>query len=112
MATILVADDELLVREGVADFLVSAGHRVLRASNAAEVRLRLAEAGHVDWLLLDRSMPGVNGVALAGDLRAEGLKARIVLMTGDDIDASALGASGIERVLGKPFPLDALAFLG
>ncbi len=65
--TVLVVEDEILIRMLAADSLEDCGYKVLEASDAAEA-LRILEAhDEVDVLFTDVNMPGqMDGIALAG----------------------------------------------
>jgi PleD family two-component response regulator len=64
--TILVAEDEVLVRMVIADNLRSAGYTVVEASNAHEALELLRNSVDVRLILSDVRMPGtIDGVALA-----------------------------------------------
>lgn len=67
--TILLVEDEDLVRELVRDFLQGGGYTVLEAQNA-EQALEIAGGGSlsVDLLITDLVLPGINGVSLAEQL--------------------------------------------
>src|SRR5260370_15791127 len=71
METILVVDDEALVRSLARDILLGAGYRVLEAEDG-EQALRVAEEhpGAIHVLLTDVVMPGINGKELADRLAA------------------------------------------
>ena len=63
--TILVVEDELLVRMMAVDIMLEAGFRVLEASNADQA-VELLRSKHVDLLFTDVRMPGsMDGVELA-----------------------------------------------
>ena len=65
VATILVVEDEILVRMAAADFLMDAGYLVCGAADAAEA-ISMLEAGHeIDVVFTDIRMPGLlNGIGL------------------------------------------------
>src|SRR5439155_25246387 len=64
--TILVAEDEILVRFMAAEHLRAAGFNVIEASNAAEAIDVLQSSEPVDLLFSDIAMPGLmNGAMLA-----------------------------------------------
>ncbi|MBE9638464.1 ATP-binding protein [Salipiger mangrovisoli] len=109
--TVLVVEDEILVRMVVADALRDRGYRVLEAGTAAEALQVLAEAGEVDVLLTDVGLPrGMNGRQLAEAARAARPGLKVVFVTGYD-EGATLGrvppASEIE-VVQKPFDLEVL----
>jgi DNA-binding response OmpR family regulator len=70
--TILVVDDEPLVRSVIRRILMGAGYRVLEAPSAQAARELLgADDGRaVRLVLLDNTMPGENGSAAVPSLRA------------------------------------------
>ena len=82
MGTVLLVDDEKLVREATADMLEDFGYRVVQASSAEEA-LRLARGGlQADILVTDHLMPGMNGTDLARTMRAERLVSKVLIVSG------------------------------
>ncbi len=61
MKTILVADDEEAIRDLLAEELTDEGYRVLTASNARDA-LKMVETEHLDLVILDIRMPGMDGL--------------------------------------------------
>lgn len=104
-ATILVVDDEPLVRNAFARVLERAGHHVLRAGDGREA-LDLLRTDIVDLVITDLMMPGMNGVEFAGVL-AEGhpsLREHLIVICGGAVTQDAvqfLNTPGL-RVLNKP----------
>ena len=100
-ATILLVDDEELVRIGTAEMLTDLGYKVVEASSGAEA-LRLLRAGDApDLMITDYLMPGMNGVALVEHACALAPAMEVMLITGYSTIAEGPGAA-IPR-LGKPF---------
>jgi signal transduction histidine kinase/ActR/RegA family two-component response regulator len=100
-ATVLLVDDEELVRNGTADMLRDIGYEVLTAASGAEALLLLRSGAEINLLVTDYLMPGMNGVDLvqaAGSV-VPGLPA--LLITGYSNIASGPGAA-LPR-LAKPF---------
>ena len=100
-ATILLVDDEELVRNGTADMLRDIGYEVLTAASGAEALMLLRSGCEISLLVTDYLMPGMNGVDLvqqAGSV-VPGLPA--LLITGYSNIASGPGAA-LPR-LAKPF---------
>ena len=65
-ATVLVVEDEPVVRFNAVEIIEQAGWNALEASNSAEALGVLAEVGAVDVLFTDINMPGeMNGLDLA-----------------------------------------------
>jgi len=105
--TILVAEDEAAVRDLVVSVLTAAGYSVYVASDAPEA-LSLASdpALHLDLLLTDIVMPGMNGRVLAQRIRALRPGARVLYMSGYPLGAEITETDG--RYLQKPFARDDL----
>ncbi|HET8996190.1 MAG TPA: PAS-domain containing protein [Acetobacteraceae bacterium] len=98
--TVLLVEDEPAVRETIAGMLTSLGFTALAAEDAAAA-LRLVESGRgFDLLLADLVMPGMDGVQLAGLVRARRPSLPVVLITGYSDDRRV---SGERWVLSKPF---------
>ena len=109
--TVLVVEDEVLVRMVVVDALRDRGYSVLEAGTAAEALEALARTPQVDLLLTDVGLPrGMNGRQLAEAARAELPGLKVVFVTGYD-ESAALGgelpAADVE-IVQKPFDLDVL----
>ncbi|RAK56486.1 PAS domain S-box protein [Phenylobacterium deserti] len=104
--TILVVEDDDLIRSSTADMLTQAGHVVVEAADAPSA-LKALDACRADILLTDVGLPNVSGVALAREARARMPALQIILATGDDAaapDAKELG--GV--LLLKPYSADDL----
>jgi nitrogen-specific signal transduction histidine kinase/CheY-like chemotaxis protein len=100
-ATILLVDDEELVRGGTADMLSEIGYDVIEATSGADA-LRLVRDGLApDLMITDYLMPGMNGVELIQAVRALAPDVRVMLITGSSTIAEGPGAS-VPR-LAKPF---------
>ncbi len=101
--TILLVEDEGFVREVTGEVLRAAGYRVLAAANGAEAARMYAERrGEVDLLLTDVVLPGETGRALAGRLRREDPKLKVLVVTG--YAEQMKGREAVqEELLAKPF---------
>jgi len=79
---ILLADDHPLFREGVANSLrASADFAVVGEAGSGAEAIQLAHALHPDLVLLDVSMPGIDGIAAAMRIAAELPGTRIMMLT-------------------------------
>lgn len=99
---VLVADDEPLIRDSVAEILRTRGHRVETVGSAEEAlssaRVRMPDVVIVDW-----RMPGGGGRVVEGLLADGAFQGRIFLLTGSITgDEEAVLRDGVERI-GKPF---------
>jgi len=100
-ATILLVDDEELVRMGTADMLGDLGYKVIEANSGAEA-LRLLRAGDTpDVMITDYLMPGLNGVQLIEQARELAPTMEVMLITGYSTIAEGPGA--LVPRLAKPF---------
>lgn len=109
--TVLLVEDEDLIRHLAEQILVEAGYRVLSASNASEAVERAEGANErIDLLLTDVVMPGVSGTDLAHRLLRHHPEMRILYMSG--YSDSLIFRYGVlqERAsfLRKPFSAEAL----
>jgi len=105
--TVLVVDDEMVVRAITARILKQAGYRVREAASAATALMLLHSVPKPDLILTDVRMPGMNGVHLAMEVGNAWAGLPVVLMSGDappDLP-SDLRAAGF---LPKPFDGEAL----
>jgi CheY-like chemotaxis protein len=81
--TILVVEDEVLIRVDVADYLPQCGYRVLEAANAAEAISVLQTDHDVDLVFSDVQMPGkFDGFGLAQWIRENRPDLKVVLTSG------------------------------
>ncbi|ARP87088.1 response regulator [Bordetella genomosp. 9] len=83
MALIVVADDEVLLAEMLADLLEDAGHETVTAPHG-KAALEIMRARRPDLLITDFMMPLMTGLELAEAVRADGAMQNlpIVLVTG------------------------------
>lgn len=104
-ATILVAEDELAIQALMSRILERAGYTVLMGSSAEEaIEMSDAHEGHIDLLLTDVVMTGMNGRELADTMQVRRPGVAVLFMSG--FDGGALRQRGIhegERFLAKPF---------
>ena len=99
--TILVVEDEVLVRMVIADNLRDAGYTVMEASNAHEALGLLRNSVDVRLILSDVRIPGtMNGVALARTVRSEFPVIKIVLTSGT---LTRLDWAGHDGFFPKPY---------
>jgi DNA-binding NarL/FixJ family response regulator len=90
--TILIVDDHPLTREALAALLVQNGFDV--AGQAADGETAVRQAGELgpDLILLDLSMPGMNGLEALPQLRAAAPAAEVVVLTASGTEENLLGA--------------------
>jgi DNA-binding NarL/FixJ family response regulator len=113
MIRVLVADDHSMVREGLASVLTADGDIVVAgtAANGAEALAAVREVS-VDVVVMDLSMPVMDGVAATRAVRAEHPGIRVLVLTSfGDRDqvrrAVAAGATGYQLKDAEPADLRA-----
>lgn len=106
--TVLVVEDEALIRFSIADELRDAGYAVLEARNADEA-IRILEADRtVDLVFTDIDMPGsMDGLRLSALIRDRWPPIRII-MTSGKTPPSGLALPGGSRFIAKPYSSDGL----
>jgi len=110
-ATILVIDDEEIVRDALREMLAPLGLEVLTAPDgAAGVALFEERAQDIRLVLLDLSMPGVTGEQTFHDLRGHDPDVPIVLSSGftEEEAVSRFEGLGLSGFLQKPYRLETL----
>jgi two-component system cell cycle response regulator CtrA len=105
--SILIVDDEPVIRRVAELALVGAGHTVMEAGDsAAASELIHLRKTPFDLVLLDRTLPDGEGTALIPTIRRIAPSTRILVVSGlGDLDASSVGANGF---LAKPFTRSSL----
>jgi HD-like signal output (HDOD) protein/FixJ family two-component response regulator len=125
MRTILVADDNAICREPIAATLRLNHYQTLEASNGVEA-LQLAMENHPDLILLDLSMPVMDGLSFLGKLRGADVtrKTPVIVLTATKdreavLQAAKMGVSSfllksnfsntelisrVHSILGEPEP--------
>ncbi len=104
--TVLVADDDEMVLEVITHKLVAAGYRVITADNGTSA-LRQIVTEHPDMVILDVSMPGLDGLSLCYELHssAETAQIPVLMISGHDrqVDIDLGMTVGADDYLVKPF---------
>ena len=106
---ILVVDDDPDVRRMLARTLSAEGHEVEAVADGGAA-LAAAERHAPDTVLLDVSMPGLDGLAVCRRLRARGLAGPILLLTARDAVADRVAGleAGADDYVIKPFAVEEL----
>ena len=110
--TIVVADDEKNIREGLAEALSLDGYRALPAADGEEA-LALVESGDADLVITDLRMPKIGGTELLKSVvnRYPGLPVIVLTGHGTIEDAVVAMRAGAFDFLTKPVNLDHLSLL-
>jgi CheY-like chemotaxis protein len=106
--TLLVVEDEILIRLATADYLRENGYRVLEASNASEALSVFAAGEPIELVFSDINMPGrMSGNGLADWIRQQFPDVK-VLLTGGELSAPQYPTSKYGPVITKPYSHEAL----
>jgi two-component system OmpR family response regulator len=102
-AHILVVDDDREIRDLLSRFLRKNGYRVDLAADGHEMR-RVLESARIDLVILDRILPGKDGLTLCRELRTRS-RVPVILLTllGGDTDRIIGLEVGADDYLAKPF---------
>jgi two-component system response regulator MprA len=108
-ARVLVAEDDRAVRESLVRALQLEGYTVVAANNGAEA-LDAVRQAEPDVLLLDVSMPLVDGLTVCRVLRSEDNRLPVLMLTArtETSDRVAGLDAGADDYLSKPFDLGEL----
>ena len=107
MATILIVDDELSMREFLTILLEKEGFRALTAEDGASALKKIA-SNKIDLLLSDIRMPGIGGLSLLEKTKAIDSSIPVIMMTAYASPEDAVNAmkNGAYDYITKPFKVD------
>jgi CheY-like chemotaxis protein len=108
---VLVVEDEPVVRGLIVDVLNDLGYRALEAADGPKGLAVLQSSRHIDLLITDVGLPGLNGRQLADAARTVRPKLKVLFMTGYAENA-ALASGFLEpgmTMITKPFAMEVLA---
>ncbi|MBW3505230.1 MULTISPECIES: response regulator transcription factor [unclassified Pseudomonas] len=78
---VLIADDHSLIRSAMKVLLESQGYEVVAEAANGTDTVQLARLHHVDLIVLDITMPGLDGLEVINRIRVAGLDTRILVLT-------------------------------
>jgi CheY-like chemotaxis protein len=107
--TVLVVEDEMLIRSAVAEYLRKLGYRVVEAADAAEAVAVFSSGEPIDVVLCDVELPGtMDGLSLGRWINRRRSAPPVLLTSGRSIGLSARERTAFSFIA-KPYRLPALA---
>jgi DNA-binding NtrC family response regulator len=109
--TILVVDDESLIRFALSERLTAEGYRVVEAETAAEAMAKSHDG--IDLVLLDYRLPDGDGLSVLRHIKEHSPETLVILLTahtGVEVAVEAM-KQGAYHYASKPFNLDEIAIL-
>lgn len=109
--SILVIDDEMIVRLSCQRVIVPAGYELQLATSGPE-GIELLKARHYDLIITDFKMPHMDGIEVLANIKRMKPDARTIIFTGYLTEATLdkIREAGADLLLEKPFnPADLLA---
>jgi DNA-binding NtrC family response regulator len=110
MATILIIDDEEIIRGLLRSALEAAGYEVVEAANGRE-GLELYRHRPADLVITDIIMPELNGLDMLLELTREFLHAKVIAISGAGGEKNVLDVAkllGARQTFQKPFSMPQL----
>ena len=106
---ILIIEDDVSILRGLKDNLTFEGYRVHTSTDGHE-GLKLALEKHIDLLLLDIMLPGLNGYEICRRLKKEKPQLPVIMITarGSEMDTVAGLDVGADDYISKPFSIPEL----
>lgn len=110
--SVLVVEDNPMNRELVTELLEMEGYSVLLAENA-ELGIEMAKAHHPDVILMDMSLPGMDGLSATRELKKDPIMSSIpvVALTAHAMlaDADRVRDAGCVAYMTKPLDADSFS---
>jgi len=105
---ILIADDHALFRDGLRSLLTAQGHEVVGEAKNGREAVAMARKTAPDLVLMDLSMPEVDGLAATKLITADMPHVKVVILTASESDATLFEAikSGAQGYLIKNLEAD------
>jgi CheY-like chemotaxis protein len=109
-ATVLLVEDELLLRWPTGEYLRDAGYRVIEAATASEAIAVLSSGTPIDLVFSDINLTeAMSGHALADWLAGHHPQVPMLLTSADRRELGRVAVDTLRAVLSKPYDLSAAA---
>lgn len=110
-ATILLVDDDPLIRGLGRELLENLGYRVETAADGAEALKKYQQMGGADLVVMDYYMPGLKGGQVLREFKTLDRRARVLVASGfiSTQEAARLKEQGALGLIQKPYRLNELA---
>ncbi len=104
--TILIVDDEQLIRNLVVSFLSKLGHSCITANNGVDA-LNKMRGNKIDAVITDIRMPEMDGIILTREISKQYPEVPVMVMTAydDEYSAGTAVSVGASEFIKKPFSL-------
>jgi DNA-binding NarL/FixJ family response regulator len=93
-ASVLIVDDHPLTREALSSLLGREGFDVVGTAVSGQEAIECAEAVQPDLVLLDLTMPGMDGLTALPAIRERSPRSEVVVLTASDAEEALLAAIG------------------
>lgn len=105
LGTLLLVEDENVLRGLVAQFLRGASYDVVEAADGPEGVAKYAESGPFDLAILDLNLPGFSGVEVCRQIRRARPDQHVLICSAAIVREAedALLAMGVDHFLTKPY---------
>ncbi len=106
---IMLADDEEMLSDLLAEMLESSGYYVIKVRSGEEVITVLTEELKVDLLIIDYNMPVMNGLECISKIRSLNFKLPVILSTGStSFEDEDLKRFKVNKKIMKPYEFDTM----
>ena len=106
MKKILIIEDDPAIRTGISESLTNEGYSTSEADTGT-IGFELAHKSNFDLIILDLILPGKDGIEICKDLRSDGVKTPIIMVTSrkEEVDKILGLEIGADDYVTKPFSI-------
>jgi two-component system, cell cycle sensor histidine kinase and response regulator CckA len=106
--SILIAEDESVLRELLVDLLQSYGYKVVSVSNGKELLNSFENNPHFDLLIIDNKMPDMDGTTCIKEIEKTNKEIPIILASGSQLESDYNFTQKNIRIITKPYNFEEL----